>query len=248
VAKGDGKDSPGISSGAWVLVAVGALAGVAAGAAWGAYDPTSPLFGPVIGKGPRERVAYLTFDDGPNPGVTERILEILEVEGIGATFFMVGSYVARFPECAAAVARAGHEIGNHTYSHVKLHRIGPRRTTDEIRQAHEAIVWATGATPRSFRAPHGYRGPFVARAIAPFGYQTFAWSFGVWDSARPGADRIRRRVRERLRPGSIILLHDGDGYQLRGDRRQTADALPGIIADIRQAGYRLESLSTLALG
>jgi peptidoglycan/xylan/chitin deacetylase (PgdA/CDA1 family) len=231
-----------------VLVGVGALAGLAAGAAWGAYDPSSPLFGPVIATGPSQRTAYLTFDDGPNPGVTERILEILEGEGVAATFFMVGSYVERFPACAAAVARAGHEVGNHTYSHAKLHRVGPRRTVEEIRQAHEAIVWATGATPRSFRAPHGYRGPFVARAIAPFNYQTFAWTFGVWDSARPGAETIRRRVRERLRPGSIILLHDGDGYEVSGDRRQTADALPGIIADTREAGYNFESLSTLALG
>jgi peptidoglycan/xylan/chitin deacetylase (PgdA/CDA1 family) len=231
-----------------MLAAAGALAGLAAGAAWGAYDPTSPLFGPVIGRGPRERAAYLTFDDGPNPGVTERILEILAAEGIVATFFMVGSHVERFPECAAAVARAGHEIGNHTYSHAKLHRVGPRRAAEEVRQAHEAIVWATNATPRAFRAPHGYRGPFVARAIAPFGYHTFAWTFGVWDSARPGADTIRRRVRERLRPGSIILLHDGDGYRPRGDRRQTAEALPGIIADLRQAGYRFASLSTLAAG
>lgn len=231
-----------------MIGALGAVAGLAAGAAWGAYDPTSPLFGPVISRGPRERTAYLTFDDGPNPGVTDRILEILEAEGLTATFFMVGSYVERFPECATAVVRAGHEVGNHTYSHAKLHRVGPRRATEELRQAHEAIVSVTGATPRSFRAPHGYRGPFVARAIAPFGYQTFAWTFGVWDSARPGADTIRRRVRERLGPGSIILLHDGDGYEVRGDRSQTAEALPGIIADTRRAGYRFESLSTLALG
>ncbi len=231
-----------------MLVAAGALAGLAACGAWGAYDPSSPLFGRVIGEGPPERVAYLTFDDGPNPGTTERILEILEVESVPATFFMVGTYVERFPASAAAVSRAGHVIGNHTYSHTKLHRRGPRRIAEEIRRAHWAIVHSTGVTPRAFRAPHGYRNPFVAGAIAPFGYLTFAWTFGVWDSARPGAETIRRRVRGRLRPGAIVLLHDGDGYKVCGDRRQTADALPGIIADIRQAGYRLESLARLAVG
>ncbi|MGH7512731.1 MAG: polysaccharide deacetylase family protein [Gemmatimonadales bacterium] len=227
----------------------GAMAGLAAGAAaWGAYDPNSPLYGPVTGKGPPERVAYLTFDDGPNPGITEQILEVLEVERVAATFFMVGSHVDSFPESAAAVARAGHEIGNHTYSHAKLHRLGPRRTAEEVRRAHQSIVAVTGKAPRSFRAPHGYRSPFVSRAIAPFGYRTFAWTFGVWDASRPGAETIRRRVRERLRPGAIVLLHDGDGYTPRGDRRQTAESLPGIIADTRAAGYRFEALSTLAVG
>jgi peptidoglycan/xylan/chitin deacetylase (PgdA/CDA1 family) len=77
-------------------------------------------------------------------------------------------------------------------------------------------------------------------------YQVFGWSFGVWDSARPGADEIRRRVRARIRPGAIVLLHDGDGYDPTGDRRQTAEALPGIIEDARNAGYELRPLRELA--
>jgi len=73
----------------------------------------------------------------------------------------------------------------------------------------------------------------------------FGWSFGVWDSARPGADVIRRRVARSLRPGAIILLHDGDGYDPEGDRTQTAAALPGIIADARARGYEFRPLSDL---
>jgi peptidoglycan-N-acetylglucosamine deacetylase len=212
---------------------------------WGAYDPNSPVFGPVTGRGPREPVAFLTFDDGPNPGVTESILETLQLEDTPATFFMVGQHVEQHPATAAAVVRARQEIGNHTYSHRKLHRAGPRRVADEIRRAHQAITGLTGYVPRSFRAPHGYRGPFVARAIAPYRYRSFGWTFGVWDSARPGAELIRARVRRGLKPGAIVLLHDGDGYDPAGDRWQTAEALPGIIRDVRDAGYRLESLSTL---
>lgn len=229
------------------MLEVGAVvAGLSLGTvAWGAYAPNSRLFGPVIGRGPRELVAFLTFDDGPNPGATERILEVLERECVPATFFMVGKYVKHFPDTALAVARAGHEIGNHTYSHIKLHRVGARRAAREIRRAHEVITDVTGHVARSFRAPHGYRGPFVSRAIAPYQYQTFGWTFGVWDSARPGAERIRARVRRGLRPGAILLLHDGDGYNPRGDRRQTAEALTGIIADVRAAGYRFEPLSAL---
>lgn len=223
---------------------MGAGLALAAGI-WGAYDPNSPVFGPVISRGPREHAIFLTFDDGPNPGVTERILKVLEREGVPATFFMVGEHVERFPRTAVAVAQAGHEIGNHTYSHTKLHRVGPRRVAEEVRRTHEAIANVTGHIARSFRAPHGYRGPFVSRALAPFRYQLFGWTFGVWDSDRPGAERIRLRVRQRLRPGSIVLLHDGDGYEPLGDRWQTADAMQDIIADARAEGYRFEPLSKL---
>jgi peptidoglycan/xylan/chitin deacetylase (PgdA/CDA1 family) len=229
------------------MLEVGAVAAglaVATGV-WGAYDPNSPVFGPVISRGPDEPVVFLTFDDGPNPGVTDWILEILERERGPATFFMVGRQVERYPKTALAVARAGHEIGNHTYSHTKLHRVGPRRAAEEIRRTHEAIVRATAWVPRIFRAPHGYRGPFVGRALAPYGYQVFGWTFGVWDSDCPGPERIRGRVHERLGPGSIVLLHDGDGYALLGDRWGTAEALPEIIADARAAGYRFGSLAKL---
>jgi peptidoglycan-N-acetylglucosamine deacetylase len=212
---------------------------------WGMYSPNSPLFGPVIGRGPREPTVFLTFDDGPNPRVTERILETLQREQVPATFFMVGRHVELHSSTAEAVARAGQEIGNHTYSHKKLHCAGPARTSDEIRRAHQVITSVTGVVPRSFRAPHGYRGPFVARSIAPYHYQLFGWTFGVWDSACPGVEAIRARVRRRVKPGAILLLHDGDGYDPNGDRWQTAAALPGIIRDVRAAGYQLAALSTL---
>ena len=229
------------------MLTLAALGGtVVATGLWGAYAPNSRLFGPVVGRGPRQRVAFLTFDDGPNPGVTERVLEVLQHEAVPATFFMVGRHVERHPETAQAVARAGHEIGNHTYSHLKLHRVGPGRAAEEIRRGHETIAQVTGVVPRSFRAPHGYRSPFVARAIAPFGYQVFGWTFGVWDTARPGAETIRTRVRTGLKPGAILLLHDGDGYNPLGDRWQTAAALQGIIADVKAAGYRFAPLAELA--
>jgi peptidoglycan-N-acetylglucosamine deacetylase len=226
------------------VAAVGGALAIATGM-WGVYNPNSRLFGPVIGRGPRQRVAFLTFDDGPNPGVTEQVLEVLEREAVPATFFMVGKHVEQHPDTALAVARAGHEIGNHTYSHVKLHRVGPRRVAQEIQRGHEAIAELTGTIPRSFRAPHGYRSPFVAPALAPYHYRVFGWTFGVWDTARPGAERIRARMRSGLKPGSILLLHDGDGYQPLGDRWQTAAALEGIITDVRAAGYRLAPLAEL---
>ena len=224
------------------LVAAG---GGAALLVHGALAPNSPVFGPVVGRGPRERSLYLTFDDGPNPYTTERIVRLLERERVPATFFMVGRHVDRFPDLARFVARRGFGIGNHTYTHAKLALAGPGRTAREVGTAHDAILSRTGVAPRCFRAPHGYRNPYLRRTIAAYGYRLFGWTFGVWDTARPGAAVIRRRMGEGVRPGAVLLLHDGDGYDAEGDRSQTADALPGIIEDCRTMGYDFRPLDRL---
>jgi peptidoglycan/xylan/chitin deacetylase (PgdA/CDA1 family) len=205
------------------------------------------IFGPSVERGPSNgrRRLYLTFDDGPNERATPAILDTLAAEGVPAGFFMVGDHVRRFPEIARRVAAAGHEIGNHTHTHRKLHLAGAREIRSQLQVAHGAIEWATGKSPRSFRAPHGYRSVFLRSITREMGYTVFGWTFGVFDSARPGAHEIRRRVRKRLRPGAIVLLHDGDGYDPEGDRMQTAEALPGIIQDARAEGYEFGSLSEL---
>src|SRR3989441_6200897 len=136
-------------------------------------------------------------------------------------------------------------VGNHTHNHMKLHLATPARIRAQLDVAHAAIEWATGQTPRAFRAPHGYRSPFLRSAARDRGYTVFGWTFGVFDTARPGVDAIRRRVRKRLRPGAIVLLHDGDGYDAEGDRMQTAQALTGIIQDARDAGYDFGDLTEL---
>lgn len=230
------------------LVAAGAGAGALL---WGAYDPTSPLFGSVVGRGPRHgRQVYLTFDDGPRPSATEPILEILSREHVPAAFFLVGEAVRRHGATARRIAAAGHEIANHTRHHRKLHRLGPSAVREEMLGGHRDIVGVTGEIPAAFRAPHGYRNPFVAITARRLRYRVFGWTFGVWDSDRPPAEEIRRRVRTKLRPGAIILLHDGDGYDPagispKGDRRETVVALPGIIADARSAGYNFRPLRDL---
>ncbi|HEX7919069.1 MAG TPA: polysaccharide deacetylase family protein, partial [Gemmatimonadales bacterium] len=190
------------------------LGSAAVGAAlWahGALAPNSPVFGPVVGRGPRDRALYLTFDDGPNPYATERIVRLLADAHVPATFFMVGRHVERYPELARLVEREGFGIGNHTHTHRRLALAGPERTRWEVQSAHEAIVAVTGRAATCFRAPHGYRNPYLRSAVSAYGYQVFGWTFGVWDTARPGAEVIQERMRRGVRPGAVLLLHDGDG-------------------------------------
>ncbi len=203
------------------------------------------IFGPSIERGPRNRRIYLTFDDGPNERATPAILETLSVESVPAAFFMVGDHVRRFPDRAREVLAQAHMIGNHTFDHVKLLFCGPQRIRTQLEKTHAIIESTTGCTTRAFRAPHGYRSPFLISMIVDMCYTVFGWTFGVFDTAKPGVEVIRRRVRKRLKPGAIVLLHDGDGYDPGGDRMQTAAALPGIIPDARNAGYEFAPLSDL---
>ena len=123
------------------------------------------FFGPSVERGPRDNRIYLTFDDGPNERATPAILSTLAAYRVPAAFFMVGDHVRRFPGLARDVAAEGHLIGNHTYNHVKLTFVGPKKIRTEIQKAHAEIEGATGLSPRAFRAPHGYRTPFLISII-----------------------------------------------------------------------------------
>lgn len=222
-----------------------AVAGLAAAgiAAHGAWHRNSVVFGPVLTHLPGdEPVVSITFDDGPNPRATPRILEVLRREGVRATFFVLGRHAERWPELVRRTALDGHQLGNHGYYHRKLHRRSPSYVRDDLTRGTEQILRASGVRPRHFRAPHGFRSPWVTPIAASLGQRTVGWSLGVWDSARPGAEVIAERAVEGMQPGSILLLHDGDGYDPDGDRLQTADALPDILSGLRGRGFRFTTL------
>ncbi|HEU4988413.1 MAG TPA: polysaccharide deacetylase family protein [Gemmatimonadaceae bacterium] len=218
---------------------LGGTAVVAGIAAHGAFYRNSFVFGRALGRLPTdEREVALTFDDGPNPEATPRILDALADAGVHATFFVLGRHAERWPKLVCRLRDEGHAIGNHGYYHRKLHFKTPRYVRDDLGRGSEAIADACGVRPRLFRAPHGFRSPWVNGVAASLGERVIGWSLGVWDSDRPGAEEIARRTVVGARPGSILLLHDGDGYDPAGDRLQTAAAVPRVITDLTARGYR----------
>ena len=184
----------------------------------------------------------MTFDDGPNPAATPAILDALGEKGVTATFFILGRHAERWPDLVARVAREGHSIGNHGYYHRKLHFKSPAYVRDDLRLGTERIEAASGRRPTLFRAPHGFRSPWVTPIAKTLGQRTVGWSLGVWDSDRPGVDAIAERTVAGSRPGSILLLHDGDGYDPGGDRMQTARAVPIIVDRLLEQGFQFNLL------
>lgn len=228
---------------------VGAALGVAVagGLTHGAFYQNSPVFGRVVSHlRTREPVVALTFDDGPNPDATPAILDALGARNIKAAFFILGRHAERWPALVRRAAAEGHTIGNHGYYHRKLHLKSPSYVRDDLQRGTQAIVDACGVRPKFFRAPHGFRNPWVTAIAASLGQRTVGWSRGVWDSALPGVDVIADRTVQAAKPGAILLLHDGDGYDPQGDRRQTARAVPLLADRIRDAGFRFASLDFAA--
>jgi peptidoglycan/xylan/chitin deacetylase (PgdA/CDA1 family) len=218
---------------------------VLGGAVHGAFHRNSPFFGRALGKIESDRrVLALTFDDGPNPNATPLILDTLAEKSVRATFFVLGSHAERWPELVRRICNEGHQIGNHGYFHRKLQFKSPFYVSRDIRLGIRAIRRAGGPAPRYFRAPHGFRSPWTTPIANSYGERTVGWSLGVWDSDRPGVDEIVRRTLEGISPGSIVLLHDGDGYNPDGDRLQTAAALPRIIDQLKDKGYEFKTLPT----
>jgi peptidoglycan/xylan/chitin deacetylase (PgdA/CDA1 family) len=162
---------------AWV-VDVAAILLLTLGA-WGMFGASSPLFGGVVdGKRIRKDVVALTFDDGPSPDTTPRILDILRAEGVRATFFVLGKHAEQHPEIVERIVREGHELGNHGYDHGILAFAGATQVHHQLQRTERLLRKAGGPPVRVFRAPHGFRSPFVARTARRLGYATCAWSAG----------------------------------------------------------------------
>jgi peptidoglycan/xylan/chitin deacetylase (PgdA/CDA1 family)/uncharacterized membrane protein YbhN (UPF0104 family) len=228
-------------------VAVGAI--VAGALALQAYWVRWDLSGASLRAGRRDgRQVALTFDDGPGPD-TPAVLDALEGAGIRATFFMLGEKATQRPELVREIARRGHVVGLHGHTHRKLHLAAPRTVELELDRS-AAAIRAAGVEPAPFfRAPHGFKGPILGRALRRRGLRLVGWTRGVWDTERPGVDAIVERACDRMRGGEILLLHDGCGTPGIDPRRdQTAAAVGEIARRWREAGYEFATVQALETG
>lgn len=239
------------------LAGATAIAGVVGAAmvariAYGTAARSSQVFGPSIyrGDGKRRSVA-LTFDDGPSESSLQ-LIDYLDSEGIPATFFQCGMNVERHPDIARTIHEAGHEIGNHTYSHPRLcPRLGwpiqyrsPAFIEQEFSKTQHSIEWATGVRPKLMRAPYGFRWYGVAAAQKKLGLLGVMWTVIGRDWEWP-AYAIADLVLRRTTPGGIICLHDGRDVQQKPDISQTLAALRRIIPELKDSGYTFETVSSL---
>lgn len=176
----------------------------------------------------------LTFDDGPSPEITPRVLDILREKNAAATFFVVGREVEQNPALARRMRREGHAIGNHTYSHPPLFCfLSPRRLREEIERTQDAIFRATGSRPRHFRSPVGLRHPVLKLALDRAALEFVLWQLRTYDTRALTPEALRRRILQQVRPGAIVLMHDRSGP---GASAMLA-ALPEVIDALRARGY-----------
>ena len=219
------------------------LAGITAGAlAYAVRAPRSSFFAPTVWRGPRSRRAVaLTFDDGPSEATPE-ILEILERHRARATFFQCGLNARRLPQIARMVAAAGHEIGNHSHTHLLL----PLRSAGVIEQeftlAQEAIVETTGVRPVLLRVPFGARWFGLREVQRRLGLLGIMWTVIGYDWSLPSA-AIVTRMQARIGNGAILCLHDGRELRFRPDVRHTIAAVRALVPWMQEQGYTLETVS-----
>lgn len=228
----------------WGALAAGIAVGGATAASYAALCPWAQVWGRSVWRGPSDRRAVaLTFDDGPSE-TTPAILERLARFEARATFFACGRNVDRRPDLAAQVRDAGHELGNHTYTHPFLLTVGPRRLHSEIEATQRAIAAIVGRRPGLFRAPWGVRAPALRGTLERAGLTHVHWTV-IGNDWRTTSAAIARRVLERVTPGSIVCLHDGWETYPGDHRSETARALDEILPRLASDGYQFVTVGDM---
>jgi peptidoglycan-N-acetylglucosamine deacetylase len=180
------------------------------------------------------RCVALTFDDGPDPIDTPKLLDLLREKGVKATFFVVGKRAEQHPEVVRRAWTEGHLLGNHTWSHNSLFCfLLPHRLRKEIERGTETIRRISGFRPRYFRSPVGLRHPLLAPYLHNAGLEYVSWTIRTRDTLTANSTVLARRILNKAASGDIILLHD----HLPGGTDAMLQALPGVIDELRQRGF-----------
>jgi peptidoglycan/xylan/chitin deacetylase (PgdA/CDA1 family) len=180
----------------------------------------------------------LTFDDGPDPEITPRVLDLLAERGVLATFFLIGRHAAAHPDLAAEITRRGHRVENHTWSHpwsFALHL--PGALAREVARAQEAVTRAAGSAPRLFRAPAGFRNPALEPVLAAAGLTLASWTRRGFDTVDGRPERVANRLLSGLEAGDVLLLHDGpSAARTPAGRPVVLEALPRVLDGLAARG------------
>ena len=238
----------------WLIATPPAVAAAVAGlAAYGGVHPRSQLFGSTVCRPNSPRTLALTFDDGPNPKITPKLLDLLDRHKAKATFFIIGKFAREAPELLKETAARGHVIGNHSDAHPNLFWAKPDKITIELRCCNYSIVAATGAPPKWFRPPFGLRNPWVVRTARELKQRVVMWTLlpGDWRATssewliprlNPIADRAKRNLASSASTGDILCLHDGGHRQLNADRLPTLAALEHWMPRWRDLGLEFVTI------
>ena len=204
----------------------------------------------IIWKG-SGKVPYvaLTFDDGPKPEFSEKILDILSKAGVKSTFFIVGKEAKEYPDVILRMSQERHDIGNHTFSHLRVSGLSSKAIAEELRSANQVVYEITGSFPKFFRPPGGSNGPLVSAEVKKKNMRIINWSVNAGDYVEDSdifeldenfdesAIKLKEKILAQAHNGAIILFHNGS--------QQTIRALPEIIVELRNKGFGFATVSEL---
>jgi peptidoglycan/xylan/chitin deacetylase (PgdA/CDA1 family) len=202
---------------------------------WTRLPPRAANAGPA----PLAPAIAITIDDGPDPEVTARVLDLLDEHHATATFFCIGERVAQYPALARAIVERRHEIGNHSHRHsMRFSLLGPGALAAEITRAQQVIAASTGQVPRFFRAPAGLRNPFLEPVLARANLLLASWTRRGFDTMNGSAAVVLGRLTRGLQAGDILLLHDGHSARTSSGAPVILEVLPRLLSALTASGLR----------
>jgi peptidoglycan/xylan/chitin deacetylase (PgdA/CDA1 family) len=220
-----------------------AATAVASSLGYQSMAPTGQWFGRTFtGLGPGSKHLALTYDDGPNDPHTFRLLEVLARHNVRATFFLIGRYVQQRPDIVREMVKAGHIVGNHSFTHPLLIFKTMRECREQLSQCEQVLGDAVGEHSNLFRPPFGGRRPAVLREARQMGLEPVMWNVTGYDWNAPSAEHIERKVTRQVRGGDVVLLHDGGHLQFGADRAFTITATDRLISRYRAEGYEFVTI------